>query len=176
MFFRKTENKGFAVVSGVAEVIRLIEILNSTSEEEKRQYFSTVQKKNILLIFYLKDKITGDMYAMRDGEIVYPNEPIITIKAPLIQALILETPMLNIINMSMAISTKSSMITRTAHQQGLIFWYRRAHGFDSAVSRNKAAVIGSCIGHSNLITEYKYGIKASGTMAHSLYTSLWCWS
>lgn len=168
VFFRKTENKGFAVVSGVAEVIRLIEILNSTSEEEKRQYFSTVLEEEHLIDFLSKIKFTGDMYAMRDGEIVYPNEPIITIKAPLIQALILETPMLNIINMSMAISTKSSMVTRAAHPIGVLsFGTRRAHGFDSAVVGNKAAVIGGCIGHSNLITEYKYGIKASGTMAHS---------
>lgn len=105
---------------------------------------------------------------MRDGEIVYPNEPIITIKAPLVEAKILETPILNIINMNMAIATKASMVTRAAAPvKVLSFGSRRAHGFDSAVEGNKAAIIGGCYGHSNLMTEYKYGVPAHGTMSHS---------
>ena len=168
MFFRKTEDGGFAVVAGIQEVIHLIEVLNNTSEEEKRKYFSKILEEEHLIDFLSKMKFTGDLFATQDGEIVYPNEPIITIKAPLIQAIILETPILNIINMNMAIATKASMITRVADPvKVLAFGSRRAHGFDSAVEGNKAAIIGGCYGHSNLMTEYKYGVPSNGTMSHS---------
>ena len=168
MFFRKTEDGGFAVVSGIQEIISLIDILNSASSEEKRMYFSKIIKEKHLLEYLVKMKFTGEIYAMRDGEIAYPNEPIITIKAPLIQAKILETPILNIINMNMAVATKASRVTRAANPIPVSsFGSRRAHGFDSAVSGNKAAYIGGCSSHSNLVTEYKYGIPSVGTMAHS---------
>ena len=168
MFFRKTEDGGFAVVSGIQEVIHLIEVLNTTSEEEKRKYFSKILEEEHLINFLSKMKFTGDLYAIQDGEIVYPNEPIITIKAPLIEAKILETPILNIMNMNMAIATKASMVTRAADPvKVLAFGSRRAHGFDSAVEGNKAAIIGGCYGHSNLVTEYKYGMPSNGTMSHS---------
>lgn len=168
MFFRKTEDGGFAVVSGIQEVIHLIEVLNNTSEEEKRKYFSKILEEEHLIDFLSKMKFTGSLYAIQDGEIVYPNEPIISIKAPLIQAKILETPILNIMNMNMGIATKASMITRAANPiKVLAFGSRRAHGFDSAVEGNKAAIIGGCYGHSNLMTEYKYEMPSNGTMSHS---------
>ena len=168
MYFRKTEDGGFAVVSGVQEVIELIEILNETSEDEKREYFSKIIEEKHLLEYLVKMKFTGNLYAMRDGEIVYPNEPIISIKAPLIQAKILETPILNLMNMQLAIATKASRITRAAHPIPVSsFGSRRAHGFDSAVSGTKASIIGGCLSHSNIVTEYKYGVQSVGTMAHS---------
>lgn len=168
MYFRKTEDGGFAVVSGIQEVINLIEILNRTSEEEKRKYFSKIIEEEHLVEYLSKMKFTGSLYAMRDGEIVYPNEPILTIKAPLIQAKILETPILNILNMQLAIATKASRVTRAAYPIPVSsFGSRRAHGFDSAVSGTKASIIGGCLSHSNLVTEYKYGVKSVGTMAHS---------
>lgn len=168
VFFRKTADGGFAVVAGVQDVINLIEILNSTPEEEKIEYFSKIIENKHLVDYLSKLKFTGELYALRDGEIAYPNEPIISIKAPLIQAQILETPILNIINMQMAIATKASRVTRAAYPvQVSAFGSRRAHGFDSAVTGNKAAIIGGCTSHSNIITEYKYGVKSVGTMAHS---------
>ena len=168
MYFRSTEDNGFAVVSGIREVVNLIEILNNTSEEEKREYFSKIIKEEHLVDYLVKMKFTGDIYAMREGEIAYANEPVITVKAPLIQAKILETPLLNIMNMQMAIATKASRVTRAAAPIGVsAFGSRRAHGFDSAVGGSKAAVIGGCSSHSNLVAEYKYGIPSVGTMAHS---------
>lgn len=168
MYFRSTEDGGFAVVSGIQEVVYLIKVLNTTSEELKRKYFSKIIKEKELLEYLVKMRFTGDLYAMRDGEIAYPNEPIITIKAPLIQAKILETPILNIMNMEMAIATKASRISRAASPVDVLaFGSRRAHGFDSAVAGNKAAIIGGCATHSNLATEYKYGIPSVGTMSHS---------
>ncbi|SJZ36169.1 nicotinate phosphoribosyltransferase [Cetobacterium ceti] len=168
MYFRKTEDGGFAVVSGIQEVINLIKILNNTSEEEKKYYFSQIIEEEHLVSFLSKMTFTGDLYAMRDGEIVYPNEPVITIKAPLIQAKILETPILNIMNMQLAIATKASRITRAAHPIPVSsFGSRRAHGFDSAVAGTKASIIGGCVSHSNLVTEYKYNVPSVGTMSHS---------
>ena len=168
VFFRKTEDGGFAVVSGVQEIINLIEILNTTSEEEKRSYFKEIIEEEHLCNYLSKLKFSGDIYGMRDGEIAYPNEPVLTIKAPLIEAQILETPILNTLNVQMAIATKASMITRAAYPVPVSsFGSRRAHGFDSAVSGNKAAIIGGCASHSNIVTEYKYGIPSVGTMAHS---------
>ena len=168
MFFRKTEDSGFAVVSGVQEVIELVDILNSTSYEEKHSYFSRVIFEQHLLDYLCNMKFTGSIYALRDGEIAYPNEPIITVKAPLIQAKILETPILNIMNLQMVVASKASRVTRAAYPIPVSsFGSRRAHGFDSAVAGTKAAYIGGCSSHSNLVTEYKYGIPSVGTMAHS---------
>lgn len=168
MYFRDTEDGGFAVVSGIHEVIYLIHILNTTSEEIKRKYFSRVIREPELLEYLVKMTFTGDIFAMREGELAYPNEPIITIKAPLIQAKILETPILNIMNMQLAIATKASRVSRVAHPVGVMaFGSRRAHGFDSAVCGNKAAIIGGCVTHANLVTEYKYNLPSVGTMSHS---------
>ncbi|MGL6119542.1 MAG: nicotinate phosphoribosyltransferase, partial [Fusobacteriaceae bacterium] len=168
MFFRTTEDGGFAVVSGVQEVIYLIKILNSTPTEIKRKYFEKIICEKELVDYLVDMKFTGSIFAMRDGEIAYPNEPIITIKAPLIQAKILETPILNIMNIQMAVASKSSRVTRAAHPTDVLaFGSRRAHGFDSAVTGNKAAIIGGCKTHSNLVTEYKYNLPSVGTMSHS---------
>lgn len=168
MFFRTTEDGGFGVVAGIQEVLELIDILNTTDEKIKRKYFEKIIVEQELLEFLVTLKFTGSLYAMRDGEIAYPNEPIITIKAPLIEAKLLETPILNIMNMQMAIATKASRITRAAFPVPVIaFGSRRAHGFDSALTGNKAAIIGGCSAHSNLVTEYKYNLKSVGTMSHS---------
>lgn len=168
MFFRKTEDGGFAVVAGIAEVLELISILNETSYEEKKKYFSKVIEEEELLEYLSNLNFTGNLYAMRDGEIAYPNEPIITIKAPLIEGKILETPILNIINHQMAVATKASRVTRAAEGTPVSsFGSRRAHGFSSSYLGNKAAYIGGCINHSNLVTEYAFDIPSIGTMSHS---------
>lgn len=80
MYFRSTEDNGFAVVSGIREVVNLIEILNNTSEEEKREYFSKIISEQHLVDYLVKMKFTGDIYAMREGELAYANEPVITVK------------------------------------------------------------------------------------------------
>lgn len=168
MFFRKTEDGGFAVVAGIEEVLDLIKIINSTVKEEKRKYFSKILEEEELVEYLVNMKFTGDIYAMRDGEIAYPGEPIITVRAPLIQAKILETPILNIINHQMAIATKASRVTRAAGDvQVSSFGSRRAHGFSSSFLGNKAAYIGGCSTHSNLLTEYSFDIPSIGTMSHS---------
>ena len=172
MFFRKVEGNAFAVVSGVSDVLELIDIMNNTDKEKKRKYLSKVIHEEDLVDYLVDMKFTGSIKGLRDGEIAYPNEPVLTVTAPLIQAKILETPILNILNHQMAVATKTSRVTRAA--KGIpvsAFGSRRAHGFDSAVRGSKASYIAGCDSHSNLVTEYLYGIKSIGTMAHSYVQS-----
>lgn len=172
MFFRKVEGNAFAVVSGVSDVLELIDIMNSADKKVKRKYLSKVIHEEDLVDYLVDMKFTGSIKGLRDGEIAYPNEPVLTVTAPLIQAKILETPILNILNHQMAVATKTSRVTRAA--KGIpvsAFGSRRAHGFDSAVKGAKAAYIAGCDSHSNLVTEYLYGIKSIGTMAHSYIQS-----
>ena len=172
MFFRKAEGDGFAVVAGISDVLELIDIINNTDEKTKREYLSRVIQEEDLVEYLSTMKFTGSVSGLRDGEIAYPNEPVLTITAPLIQAKILETPILNILNHQMAVATKTSRVTRAAKDVPVsAFGSRRAHGFDSAVRGSKASYIAGCDSHSNLVTEYLYGIKSIGTMAHSYVQS-----
>jgi nicotinate phosphoribosyltransferase len=172
MFFRKVEGNGFAVVSGISDVLELIDIINNTDEKTKRKYLSKVIQEDDLVDYLVNMKFTGSISGLRDGEIAYPNEPVLTITAPLIQAKILETPLLNILNHQMAVATKTSRVTRAAKGVPVsAFGSRRAHGFDSAVKGSKASYIAGCDSHSNLVAEYLYGIKSIGTMAHSYVQS-----
>ena len=114
MFFRKTEGNGFAVVAGISDVLELIDIINNTDEKTKREYLSKVIYEEDLVEYLSNMKFTGSVSGLRDGEIAYPNEPVLTITAPLIQAKILETPILNILNHQMAVATKTSRVTRAA--------------------------------------------------------------
>ena len=171
-YFRKTEDGGFAVVSGVAEVLEFIEIINTTSYEVKKNYYKDIIEDQKLLEFLCNMKFSGSIYGMKDGEICYPNEPILTIKAPLVQGKILETPILNMMNFQMAVASKTSRVTRAAGEiPVLAFGTRRAHGFDSSLYGNKASYIAGAFSHSNLITELKFGIKSMGTMSHSYIQS-----
>lgn len=167
-YFRKTEDGGFAVVSGISEIIEFIEIINKTPYEIKKSYYKDLIESPELLEYLCNMKFTGNIYGLKDGEICYPNEPVLTIKAPLIQGKILETPILNMLNYQMAIASKTSRVTRAAGQIPVsAFGTRRAHGFDSAVYGNKASIVAGCYNHSNLMTELKFGLPSIGTMSHS---------
>lgn len=171
IFYRQAPDKNnWAVVSGISEVVEMIKELGSKDEaffekfipgeeyEEYRKYLSTM-------------KFTGNVYAMREGEIAFPNEPIIIIEAPIIEAQVLETPMLCIINHQMAVATKASRVTRSTKKPVSEFGSRRAHGPWAAVYGGKAAYIGGCQATSNVLSAEIFGIPASGTMAHSYVTS-----
>lgn len=108
---------------------------------------------------------------MREGEIAFPTEPIITIQAPIIEAQVLETPMLCIMNHQMAVATKASRVTRATSKPVSEFGSRRAHGPWASVYGGKAAVIGGCANTSNILTADLFGFESSGTMAHSYTTS-----
>lgn len=171
LFYRKApENNNWAVVSGTEEVIEMIRNIGKMPEDfyEKflpgdsyadfRKYLSTM-------------KFTGNVYAMREGEIVFPNQPVIIVEAPLIEAQVLETPMLCIMNHQMAVATKASRVCRATNRPVSEFGSRRAHGPWAAMYGAKAAIIAGCASTSNIFTGASNGIPSTGTMAHSYVTS-----
>ena len=121
-----------------------------------------------------KMRFTGNVYAMREGEIAFPKQPIITIEAPIIEAQVLETPLLCIMNHQMAIATKASRVTRSTEKPVSEFGSRRAHGPWAATYGAKAAIIGGCANSSNILTSAIFDVPSSGTMAHSYVTSFGC--
>ena len=171
LFYRKApENNNWAVVSGTEEVIEMVRHLGDEPESfyekflpgeeyrEFRRYLSTM-------------RFTGDIYAMREGEIVFPNQPIVTVVGPLIEAQVLETPMLTILNHQMAVATKASRVCRATNHPVSEFGSRRAHGPWAAVYGAKAAIIAGCASTSNILTGAMNGVPSTGTMAHSFVTS-----
>ena len=171
LFYRQApESNNWAVVSGTEEVIEMVKTLGTEPEEfyekflpgdaykEFRHYLSTM-------------KFTGDLYTMREGEIVFPNQPIVTVVAPLVEAQVLETPMLCILNHQMAVATKASRVCRSTDKPVSEFGSRRAHGPWAAVYGGKAAQIAGCASSSNILTGAFNNVPSSGTMAHSYITS-----
>ena len=128
LFYRKApENNNWAVVSGTEEVVEMIQNLGSMPEEFYEKFLPGEEYADFR--HYLANmKFTGNVYAMREGEIAFPNEPIITVEAPLIQAQVLETPMLCIMNHQMAVATKASRVCRATSHPVSEFGSRRAHG------------------------------------------------
>ena len=171
LFYRKApENNNWAVVSGTEEVIEMVRRLGTESPDfyerflpgdgyaEFRKYLSTM-------------RFTGEVYAMREGEIVFPTQPIVTVVGPLIEAQVLETPMLCILNHQMAVATKASRVCRATDRPVSEFGSRRAHGPWAATYGAKAAIIAGCASTSNILTGAMNGVPSTGTMAHSFVTS-----
>jgi len=174
LFYRSApDNNNWAVVSGIEEAIKMISMLGSEDEKffesflpgerfkQFREYLSTL-------------KFSGDIYAMEEGEIAFPSQPIIIVNAPLIEAQVIETPLLSIMNHQMAVATKASRVTRATSKPVSEFGSRRAHGPWAAVFGGKAAYIGGCVSTSNILVENIFGLPSSGTMAHSYVNVFGC--
>lgn len=171
LFYRQAPDRNnWAVVSGIAEAVEMIRGLGS----RKADFFEKFLPGPSYAEFrtYLADMhFTGNVYAMREGEIAFPKEPVMIVEAPLIEAQVLETPLLCILNHQMAIATKASRVTRSTDKPVSEFGSRRAHGPWAATYGAKAAYIGGCANTSNILTADLFGISATGTMAHSYVTS-----
>lgn len=175
LFFRSApDNNNWAVVSGIREAMEMIAGLGS----EDITFFERFLPGDEYADFrkYLSGmKFTGKVYAMKEGEIAFPKEPIITVVAPIIEAQVLETPLLCIMNHQMAVATKASRVTRAAGNHPVSeFGSRRAHGPWAAEYGAKAAFIAGCAGTSNILTGIEFDFESSGTMAHSYTTSFGC--
>ena len=118
---------------------------------------------------YLRDfKFTGDVWAVPEGTIVFPNEPLIRVTAPIIEAQLIETFLLNTVNLQTTIATKASRVVSTAKSKPIIeFGLRREHGTDAGLKVARCSYIAGCNGTSNVLAGLKYGIPIFGTMAHS---------
>ena len=168
VFFRKVpDNGGFAIAAGLEQVIEYIKELHFDEED-----IAYLRSKGIFdegFLAYLRDfKFSGDIYAVPEGTPVFPNEPVMTVKAPAIEAQIIETFVLLTLNHQTLIATKANRIVRAAQGRAVLeFGSRRAQGASGAVMGARAAYIGGCKGTACTITDELYGVPAGGTMAHS---------
>lgn len=168
VFFRKIpDNGGYVIVAGLEQVIDYIKNLKFDSEDI--DYLRKQNKFSEDFLNYLKDfKFTGDIWAIPEGTIVFPNEPLITVRAPIVEAQILETMLLLTINHQSLIATKTSRIVNAAKNIPVMeFGARRAHGINAAVLGARASIIGGAIGTSCTLSAMEFDVPASGTMAHS---------
>lgn len=174
MFYRTApDNNNWAVVSGVDQVLDMIEGFGKMPESFFREFLSEDHYKNFCKKLATV-RFTGDVYAMEEGQIAFPKQPVITVVAPLLQAQILETPMLSIMNHQMAVATKASRVTRSTHKPVSEFGSRRAHGPWAALHGGKAAFTAGCVSSSNILATTEFGVPSTGTMAHSYITAFGC--
>ena len=171
MFVRKLpKNRSYLVAAGLEQVIYFL--INFRFKHDHIEYlrslkiFSNVSDR---FFEYLSElKFTGNLWALPEGSIVFPNEPILRIEAPIIEAQLVETYVLSVINFQTLIASKASRIVEAAKGRSVIeFGSRRAHGPNAGILAARASIIGGCQGTSNTYAGYKIGIPASGTMAHS---------
>ena len=168
MFFRQIPDRGgFAIMAGVEQLMEYMENLHFTEED-----ISFLRKKGIFsekFLDYLRDfKFRCDVWCVPEGTPIFPEEPIVTVKGPVIQAQFVETMVLLLINHQSLIATKANRIVRAAKGRGVMeFGTRRAHGTAAAAYGSRAAYIGGCIGTACTVADRDFGIKALGTMAHS---------
>ncbi|PKM84333.1 MAG: nicotinate phosphoribosyltransferase [Firmicutes bacterium HGW-Firmicutes-11] len=168
MFFRKIpDGGGFAITAGLEQLIRCLQTLKF--EEEDIVY---LRKRGIFceeFLEYLRNfKFECDVWAIPEGTPVFPSEPLVTVRGPVIQSQFIETILLLLINHQSLIATKANRIVRAAEGRGVMeFGTRRAHGASSAIYGARAAYIGGCIGTACAIADREFGIPALGTMAHS---------
>lgn len=146
VFFRQIpDNGGYAICAGLEQIIDYVKNLNFTDADIS--YLKSLNKFSDDFLNYLKDfKFSGSIWAVPEGTVVFPNEPLITVKAPIIEAQLLETTILMILNHQSLIATKSSRIVAAAKGRPIMeFGARRAHNIDSAVFGARAAIIGGCV-------------------------------
>ena len=168
MFFRRVPDKGgYAIMAGLEQLIEYINNLKFT--EDDIEYLTSLNLFRPEFIDYLRDfKFTCDVWAVPEGTVIFPHEPIVTVRGPIMQALMVETMLLVTINHQSLIATKANRIVRAANGKPVMeFGARRAHGHGASYYGARAAIIGGCTGTSCLLTAKDFGVKASGTMAHS---------
>ena len=168
VFFRSVpDNGGFAIVAGLEQVIEYIKELHFNDEDI--EYLRSKGVFDEAFLDYLKSfRFSGDIYAIPEGTPVFPYEPVMTVRAPIIEAQIIETYVLLCLNHQSLIATKANRIVRAAQGKAVIeFGSRRAQGASGAVIGARAAYIGGCVGTACTLTDELYGVPAGGTMAHS---------
>ncbi len=168
VFFRKVpDGGGFAIAAGLQQLIEYIENLHFSEED-----IAYLRGRNLFceeFLEYLSNfRFTGDIYAVPEGTPVFPREPLVVVRAPAIQAQLIETFTLLTINHQSLIATKANRIVRAAKGRVVLeFGSRRAQGADAAIIGARAAYIGGCHGTACTISDQLYGVPAGGTMAHA---------
>ena len=167
-FYRKNpDGNGFSVCCGLEQVIEYIEALRF--EKDDIDYLRSVGIFDEDFLEYLSDfRFTGDIYAIPEGRVMFPREPVLKVKAPIMQAQLIETAILNIINHQSLIATKAVRVVHAAEGDNVMeFGLRRAQGPDAGIYGARAAVIAGCSGTSNTLAGKLFGVPVMGTNAHS---------
>lgn len=167
LFFRRNKLITYSIAAGLEQAVDYL--MNWHFTDEDIAYLRAQKVFSEEFLEYLKNmRFTGSVSAVKEGEPVFPGEPILSVRAPLIQAQFAETALLNIINHQTLIATKAAKICRAA-KDGIVmeFGLRRAQGPDAGIYGARAAVIGGCASTSNVITGQAFDIPVAGTMAHS---------
>ncbi len=168
VFFRNVpDNGGFAIAAGLEQVVDYIR--NLRFDDEDIAYLKGRGIFDAAFLDYLKNfRFTGDIYAVPEGTPIFPKEPIMTVRAPAIQAQLIETFVLLTLNHQSLVATKANRVVRAAKGRTVLeFGSRRAQGADAAILGARAAFIGGCGGTACTITDREYGVVAAGTMAHA---------
>ncbi|MDR1663328.1 MAG: nicotinate phosphoribosyltransferase [Clostridiales bacterium] len=168
MFYRENpDGNGYAIAAGLAQAVDYIKNLRF-SGEDIAYLRSTNTFTEEFLDYLTRFKFTGDISAVPEGTVVFPNEPLLTVKAPVTEAQVIETAMLNIINHQSLIATKAARIVLAARGDSVLeFGLRRAQGPDAGIYGARAAVIGGCNATSNVLAGRLFNIPVRGTHAHS---------
>ena len=168
LFFRRCpDGGGFAIAAGLEQIVQYIQELHFDPEDivylRERKCFN-----EDFLNYLANFKFTGDIWAVPEGTPIFPREPIITVRAPAIQAQLVETYLLLCVNHQSLIATKANRVVRAAEGRTVLeFGSRRAQGADAAILGARAAYIGGCHGTACTISDQLYGVHAGGTMAHA---------
>lgn len=168
LFFRQTrENSAYAVMAGLDSAIDYINSLHFG--EADIEYLRSLKLFDEPFFDYLREfRFTGEIYAIPEGTVVFPFEPLLRMKAPIMEAQLMETALLNLINHQTLIATKASRVVYAANGDGVLeFGLRRAQGPDAGVLGARAAIIGGCVATSNVMTAQLFDIPCKGTHAHS---------
>ncbi|MCL2694823.1 MAG: nicotinate phosphoribosyltransferase [Clostridiales bacterium] len=167
LFFRPRANSGYAVVAGLNSVISYLKDLRFL--EADLAYLRSLNLFDEDFLSYLSDfRFTGELYAMPEGTVAFPYEPLIRVRAPLMQAQLIETALLTFVNHQTLIATKASRVCYAAQGDSVLeFGLRRAQGPDAGIYGARAAIIGGCDATSNVLTGELFGIRVAGTHAHS---------
>ena len=168
MFFRKVpDNGGFAIMAGLQQVIEYLQGLEFTDDDI--EYLRSKNCFDEKYLDYLKNfKFECDVWAIPEGTPIFPGEPILTVRGPVVQAQFVETMILLIINHQSLIATKANRIVRASEGRAVMeFGTRRAHGESAAVYGARAAYIGGCAGTACVLADSELSVPALGTMAHS---------
>ncbi|MBI2450007.1 MAG: nicotinate phosphoribosyltransferase [Candidatus Nealsonbacteria bacterium] len=168
LYFRKIPSQGgYCIAAGLEDAIKYVQNLRFTKKDIG--YLRSLELFSEDFLKYLKDfHFTGDIYAVPEGSLIFPNEPLIRVAAPLLEAQFLETALLNLVGYPTLVATKANRICLAADGREVIeFGARRAQGPNGALCGARAAFIGGCASTSNVLAGREYGIPVRGTMAHS---------
>lgn len=167
-YYRKNpDDAGFAIFSGLESIIDYLKDFHFSDDDIA--FFRSKKIYSDAFLAYLKDlHFTCDVWCVPDGSVVFPGEPLITVRGPMAQTSLIETMLLLLVNHQSLIATKASRIVRAAQGRPVMeFGSRRAQGPDAATLGARAAYIGGCVGTADTLSDQRFGVPALGTMAHS---------